>query len=309
MRPWLRAVAVIAGVALVAGIGFLAFRSTLEPAAMTGVIVAPGNVGLSVADQTSPAGVVVVDRVLAPGPSWVVVSSLPTADRPGGVIGFAAVPAGESRDVTVTLLTKGVATAKLAVTLHADRGVPGQFEFEQANYDASPDKPYFALGTEVSKTLVKDTAILTIAEAAGASVSSEVSAAAGSAALEVGNRLTVIDTLVVDRVVAPGPSWLAAYLVDDTGRPSGIVGWTHVDAGETMNVEIPMTPSVTLTDKLLVAVQADAGEPGHLDFTVRGFAASPDKPYAVGGAELSSPVLLRGYGMDYNNTAGSGSGM
>jgi hypothetical protein len=308
MRRWIvagLAAAVVLGLAAVAW----SYRAVIATPAMTGVIVAPGSVSLGVADQSSPAGVLMVGRVKVPGPSWIVVSTLGTPERAAGIVGYAAVPAGESRDVTVTLTGQGIGTQKLTVTLHADRGIAGRFEFDPGNYDASPDKPYFAAGTAVSRTVVKDTAVLTIAQAAGALVTSEIGLASGQAVLQVADRLTVIDSLVVDRVVVPGPSWVVVYLVDDAGRPSGIAGATHVDAGESTSVVIDISPDVVVTDKLLVAVQKDAGTVGRLEFSVAGFTASPDKPYSVAGSELSSAVLLRGYGMDFNNTAGSGSGM
>jgi hypothetical protein len=308
MRRWIVAgfaTAVVLGLAAVAW----SYRDVIAAPTMTGVIVAPGGVSLKVQDQTSPAGVLAVGAVSVPGPSWIVVSTQGTPERAAGIVGYAAVPAGESRNVTVTLTGQGIGTEKFTVAVHGDRGIVGRFEFDPGTYDTSPDKPYFAAGAEVSKSVVKDTAVLTIAQAAGVPVTSEIGLASGQAILQVANRLTVIDSLVVDRVVVPDPSWAVAYLVDDAGRPAGIAGATHISAGESTSVAIRIAPDVIVTDKLLVAVQQDAGAAGRFEFSVAGFTESPDKPYAVAGSELSRSVLLRGYGMDFNNTAGSGSGM
>ena len=128
-------------------------------------------------------------------------------------------------------------------------------------------------------------------------------------ALDVASRLTVINSLAVDRVMAPGPSWIAVYLVRDDATPGALAGRVHVSSGEHMNVEVPITIDQTLTDKLLVVLQADLGTPGRFDFDPADFTGSPDKPYAIGGVELSREVILRGYGMENNNTLGGASGM
>jgi hypothetical protein len=195
---------------------------------------------------------------------------------------------------------------ELVVTLHADRGVRGRFEFDPARFDASPDKPYSVGGVMLSATVVRDTSVLSLAAVGGADVAGEPAAAAGLAVLEVASRLTVINRLVIDRIVAPGPSWVAVYLVDPEGRPGDLAGVARVEQGESVGVEIPITIDRTLTDRLLVALHADLGVPGRFEFSVTGFAESPDKPYVSDGFEVSRPVLLRGYGMSNDNMIGDG---
>lgn len=273
---------------------------------MSGIIVAPVNVALKVSSQTSPAGVLVVSEVRVPDASWIVVST--TGDG-AFVAGKRLVPAGTSRNVTVPLDPSIGMNLRVKVTVHVDRGVPGRFEFDESRYEASPDKPYFVGGKPLSATVVKDTLVQTLAEAGGVPVTDEIAMTADRAVLDVADRLTVLDEIVVDRVVAPGPSWVVAYLVNEQGRPTGVAGMKQVPAGESMSVAVPVSPNLDLSDKLLVALQADAGTPGVLDFAPSRFAESADKPYAVAGTELSRSVLLRGFGMDFDNTAGEGSGM
>jgi hypothetical protein len=268
---------------------------------MVGVVAAPGSVLLKVSSQSSRAGHLTIARVLVPDASWVVVTAPRTAQSPERVVGLVRVPAGDSRNVDVAL-GRGVALdQRLAVTLHVDRGVAGRFEFDRARFDTSPDKPYYVAGGDVTASIVKDTALVSLATAAGAKTSEEPSAAPGTAVLEVADRLTVINDLVVDRVVAPAPSWVAVYSVDGQGRPVELVGSARVGAGETLGVVVTIASDRALSDKVLVALQADLGLPGVFEFTPGTFSASPDKPWSVGGAEVSRAVILRGYGMSNDN--------
>jgi hypothetical protein len=304
-----RTIVVVTAIAVVAGVATLAYSSSRAPAAMLGVVVSPRNAALDVSNQRSAAERLIVGRVLAPGPSWVVVTTADAAGSGAIVVGMTHLPAGESRAVEVGLDESVGLFGRVTVALHADRGVIGRFEFDPARFEASPDKPYFVNGSELATSVVKDTIVSPLAVAAGAGISAEPTAAEGSA-LDIANRLTVIDELAVDRVVAPRPSWVAVYLVNDDGTPGALAGVVRVARGEHMNVLIPVRTQQSLTPKLLVALQADLGVAGKFEFDPEAFGSSPDKPYAYGGAEMSREVLLRGYGMDNDNILGpAGSGM
>jgi hypothetical protein len=73
--------------------------------------------------------------------------------KPGDRVGVAHVDGGESRGVSVTLDPKAKLTDKLLVALHADRGIPGTFEFDMSRFESSPDKPYFIDGMELAKAV------------------------------------------------------------------------------------------------------------------------------------------------------------
>ena len=309
MPRWARITLVVIAAAAVVACAAWAIPAAFEKPAMTGIVASARDVALEAVDQTGPAGVFTVRRVLAPDASWIVITTPPTADAPYAVVGLAHVPAGESRDVRVTLESAVALNQQLVVTLHADRGEPGRFEFDPATFDTSPDKPYYVDGIPVAATVVKDSTIASLAEVAGSSPAQEVKVAAGAAVLEVADRLTIIDQLVIDRVVAPGPSWAAVYLVGGDGLPGALAGKVPVEPGESLGAAVPIGTDVVLTDKLLVVLQADLGTPGVFDYAAGSFSQSLDKPYAVNGAELSRSVLLRGYGMSYDNVTGSGGGM
>ena len=126
--------------------------------------------------------------------------------------------------------------------------------------------------------------------------------APGSASIEATGQLGALDTLRVDRVVAPDRSWVAVYLIGTdamtgeggsgvaTGRP---VGYVQVPAGTSVDVRVRLDTSVRLTEKVLVVLQADRGVPGRFEFDPARFDASPDKPYYVGGAAVSVAVIVR----------------
>lgn len=310
MRRWTRITVIAVAVAAAIGCGFWVLQAASVKTAMTGVVVSARNVALEVSDQTGLVGQLAVDRVRVPGDAWVVVSTPATRGEPESVVGVAHLDAGEHRGVVVPLDAGLALNQQLLVTLYADRGETGRFEFDTSRFDTSPDKPYYANGTPVSATVIKDGAVLSLAAASGSSTAQETSATSAGAVLEVADRLTVIDQLVIDRVVAPGPSWAAVYLVGDDGRPGALAGDVSVGPGESLSVAVPIDVSLALTGKILVVLHADLGTVGVFEYTPGDFPGSVDKPYAVGDAELSRPVLLRGYGMSNDNMSGSGgSGM
>lgn len=310
MRRSIRITLIAVAVAAAIGCAVWAFQAAVVKAVMTGVVVSAGNVALEVADQSGPVGQLTVGRLQAPGDSWIVVTMPETLDAPGAVVGTEHVGAGGHRNVTVSLDAGLPLNQQLVITLHADRGEQGRFEFDASRFDTSPDKPYYVDGAPVTTIAIKDGAVLSLAAGAGSSSAQEVSAAAGAVVLEVADRLTVIDQLVIDRVVAPGPSWAAVYLVGDDGKPGTLAGDISVGPGESLGVTVPIDPDLVLTDKILVVLHADLGNLGVFEYTPGDFSGSVDKPYAVGDTEVSREVLLRGYGMSNDNVSGSsGSGM
>ena len=88
---------------------------------------------LVVQDQAINSDSVLVNLVDAMKPGWVVIFTDENG-QPGTVLGYAAVPAGISEDVKVTIDSKE-ATDKLIAMLHIDEGKIGTFEYP------GPDEP------------------------------------------------------------------------------------------------------------------------------------------------------------------------
>jgi hypothetical protein len=152
MKRLLQIAGVVLTVVAVVGAGAYAYAASRGPAKMLGVVVAAKNAAFEVRDQPGAFTTLAVDRVLAPGPSWVVVH-LDMDGKPGARVGLTHVGGGESRAVIVVLDPKVELSEKLLVALHADRGVVGAFEFDMERFDSSPDKPYFVDGMELAKAV------------------------------------------------------------------------------------------------------------------------------------------------------------
>jgi hypothetical protein len=86
--------------------------------------------------------------VVAPGPSWLSVSVVTSSGAPGAILAYAPVQSGNTPTVTVSLLS-AMNAQPLYVTLHADRGRSGQFDYSTADATGSPDQPYVAGGRTV----------------------------------------------------------------------------------------------------------------------------------------------------------------
>jgi hypothetical protein len=113
-----------------------------------GVRAAPGTAKIAVYRQGSIGSTVTVGSVLAPTDSWIVVQQQQNG-RPGKVIGIAPVPAGSLVDYPVGL-ESGPPQGNFFVTLFADAGVRGKFEFSPTSPLTSPDQPYYVDGVPVT---------------------------------------------------------------------------------------------------------------------------------------------------------------
>ena len=100
---------------------------TTEPYAITTAETTSIGAFVDVSDQDFGHGVVMVKKVNTDVDGWIVIHT--EADgKPGPVIGFAQVPAGESSNVAVRI-DASKATPKLFAMLHMDAGVIGTYEF------------------------------------------------------------------------------------------------------------------------------------------------------------------------------------
>jgi hypothetical protein len=170
--PWGR---IGVGALLVGEVAVLCFLAFSGAGAVgDGLIVRSDAASIVVADQTGPWGTLVVKRVVTPVPSWVVVQALQPFGDPGEVLGFAAVPAGRSTDVSVALDQKNAAVNTVVVSLLVDRGRPGALDYSAsdsgaamggggsqqsgggtASPTASADRPLYAAGRRVSAVLAE----------------------------------------------------------------------------------------------------------------------------------------------------------
>lgn len=120
------------------------------------------------------------------------------------------------------------------------------------------------------------------------------------ASLSVSDQIGV-DSLVVDKVEAPGSAWVVVH-ADDNGMPGERVGLAHIDKGVTTDVRVKLKD--VKTEKVIIAVHADKGTLNTFDFDMDKAEKSPDRPFFVGGAELAKIVMVREFGVkDESGTA------
>ena len=90
-------------------------------------VLAQGMPTVEVNDQAVQDGKVVVARVVAPEPGWIVIHAEKDG-KPGPILGKTQVQAGENMNVAVAI-DVAKATPRLFAMLHVDRGTMGTFEF------------------------------------------------------------------------------------------------------------------------------------------------------------------------------------
>lgn len=115
-------------VAEVAAVAYVAYGIRTVP--VDGAIVHSGAALIDIAEQTGPWKALTVERVVTPVPSWVVVQARQGASGgPGAVLGYTWIASGVTTDVVVALDPKRGDVNTVLVTLFADGGRPGVFEY------------------------------------------------------------------------------------------------------------------------------------------------------------------------------------
>lgn len=222
---------------------------------------------------------VTIARAIAPTDAFVVVHKATADGMPGERVGYAAIEAGETKNVEVKITKKLTGRTKLLAAIHADRGVAGKLEFDMDAPVDSPDQPFFADGMEVATAFEVGTWGVPVDEAE----------------IEVADQVGVTDRLEVDRVVAPADGWIVVHK-DEGGAPGERVGLERIQKGESVDVDVELT-SETLTGNVFVAVHADRGQSEVFDFNMMDKLGSPDQPFFVDGEEVAVAVKVREFGV------------
>jgi hypothetical protein len=113
-----------------------------------GVPAAANVASIVASDQIGASKSLLISSVNAPNDAWIVVH-LEKDGGPGQRVGLLHVPAGASKDVSVTLEPLPL-TPNLLVALHTDAGDPGLFNFDMDDKLNSLDQPFFVGGKELA---------------------------------------------------------------------------------------------------------------------------------------------------------------
>ena len=276
----------VAEVGLMAAIAFGA--QELPVGAM---ITGDDEVAITVRDQ-AVYGAIAVERVVTPVDGWVIVRADHGDGVPGELIGAAPVHRGENLNVPVALDVSRDLPPGAFVSIVADLGARGEFEYTTGSPDdtfslegggggmmaAAADAPT-DMGELMDLPLV-DTSGRPIAESlqiTSFDVSHRLSEAdIGGAFLDAsGDAAEILD------VDAPAESWVVIIRVDNGGEDENeVIGSARVAAGHTDRLTVT-AERVTDGSEISALLVADLGAPDVLEVDPVDPTRSVDAPYIV----------------------------
>lgn len=183
-----------------------------------------------ISDQVIQGQWVVVSKVVAAAPGWIVIHN---GDKAGGfpAIGETYVPAGESDNVAIQIDMEK-ATADMSAMLHVDKGTAGKYEFPgpdapAMNGDKVVNAPFKTIGVDVDDQFVSDK-----------------------------------KTVTLGKVIAQEDGFVVIHAGGE-GFPA--IGNAPIKAGVNENVEVTIDPAKA-TEKMTAMIHIDAGEKGKYEF-------------------------------------------
>jgi hypothetical protein len=233
--------------------------ATADPYAASGGDATSTTASVEISDQAIENGAVTVAKINAAVDGWIVIH-VEADGKPGPVIGYAQVPAGESTDVKVTI-DPTLATTKMFAMLHVDEGIKGTYEFPGA------DAP------------VKDGEIIVMQafnqEEAWLSAPSVVAI----------DQSIVDGTVTIASAFMDVPGWMVIHIEAD-GKPGPVIGYVQLPAGESKDIIVTIDAS-QVTPKLFAMLHVDAGVAGTYEFP------GDDAPVKDGDAIVMVPFAIK----------------
>jgi len=152
MKKRLAVVGVIGAVLALLGTTVYAFANVPANGSMGtwGYVASARDASLELAEAQPGATALDVACVSAPEPAWVVVH-LDDNGMPGKRVGLLHVDKGITTGVSVKLAD--LTGSRVIVAVHADKGVPGRFDFDMEQKLTSPDRPFFVGGMELARVV------------------------------------------------------------------------------------------------------------------------------------------------------------
>ena len=233
--------------------------------AMPALVIDADPASLQIVD-----GVLTVPSITSAGDGWLVVHA-DNGGKPGPVLGYAAVSAGENSDVAIEV-DAAAATETVHLMLHEDGGVVGTYEFPGADapvmVDGAPAMMAFQVGAPVTS------------EAAPAAGGDAAAAMPAMPALVIDAdpaSLQIVDgVLTVPSITSAGDGWLVVH-ADNGGKPGPVLGYAAVSAGENSDVAIEVDAAAA-TETVHLMLHEDGGVVGTYEFP------GADAPVMVDGA-------------------------
>jgi hypothetical protein len=227
-------------------------QPTVTPKPLTPLIVA--------ADQAlEEDGRLIVERVDASEPSWVVIQA-DAGGEPGTIIGFTALDEGKHEFVEVTV-DPVEATPRLYAVMYTDAGQGGIFEYP------GPDTP----------TRSEQAPVIAAFEVENRALVPGIIAS--------DQQLSEDEMIVIDSVTATGPSWLAIH-DDDDGQPGRMLNFTSLPQGSSENISL-FIPWRDASPTLHAVLYEDVGQPNQFEYP------DGDPPVTVFGQEVAATFRVR----------------
>lgn len=214
-----------------------------------------GTPSVSVSNQTSLEGTVMVDRVYSEGQGFVVIH-IDVDGAPNRVAGFAPVEAGWTYNLEIPI-DATVATPVLYAMLHLDDNEVGVYEFGTVE---GADAPVSVDGAVVTPAFNVDI-------------------------IRGFDQFVDGDSVTIDSVTVQADGWLVIHS-DANGAPGPVLGQTQVLAGTTNNVTVELQADGR-TDVLWPMLHVDTGTVGEYEF---GIVEGADAPVIVRGKVATTAI-------------------
>jgi len=209
---------------------------------------------VTVSDQLSLDGEVVVDEIWSDGPGFIVIHA-DSDGAPGPVIGYRQINDGASQGVAVDIDPRQ-ATPTLHAMLHVDTGEVGVYEFGQVE---GADVP-----VRVDDVVVNVPFNVELVRAY--------------------DQLLENDTVTIDAVVASENGFIVVH-ADGGGQPGPVLGFAQIAEGGNFDVAVDLEGDIT--GVLYPMLHVDTGEEGVYEF---GQVEGADGPVVVDGRVATFPI-------------------
>lgn len=214
-----------------------------------------GTPSVSVSNQISLNGRVMIDSAFSDGPGFVVIH-VDNNGQPGRVAGFASVAPGWTYNLEIPI-DAAIATPTLYAMLHVDDGEVGKYEFDgQSGFD----NPVIVNGQVVTPPFQVNI-------------------------IDAHDQFVDGDTVTIASVTVQVDGWLVIHS-DNNGAPGPVLGQERVLAGTTNNVDVTLQADGR-TEVLFPMLHTDTGTAGEYEF---GIVEGADPPVVVRGVVATTPI-------------------
>ena len=219
------------------------------------IVNAQEDTSITVTDQLSLDGNVIIESVNSPAPGFVVIHADNGEGAPGSVIGTLHIREGISNDISIQI-DAAKATPILFAMLHEDTGELGEYEFGSVEGADLPVRVEDVVVVQPMNVII----------------------------LRAADQFLEDNTVTIASVTYDQPGFVVIHADADTS-PGDVIGFTAVEAGTTINIEVELTGEAT--NVVWPMLHADTGVAGEYEFgTVEG----EDLPASVNNRVAVLPI-------------------